>query len=91
MSRTTHHMGVSLTGIIRQDGRSLRRFMKGFSHDDGKPFTSVSEFRSALTDLVSSGVLMIPIGEKCEGWSDKTGCPGHSCAEEEPAVVGGLR
>jgi hypothetical protein len=35
------------------------------------------EFKNMLAD----GIKVIPIGEKCEGFSYQTGCPGHPIAE----------
>jgi hypothetical protein len=30
-----------------------------------------------LRNLLADGVEMIPVGQPCEGWDWKTGCPGH--------------
>lgn len=35
-----------------------------------------------LQTQLAQGKEVLPMGKKCEGWSDITGCPGHPIKEE---------
>ncbi len=41
---------------------------------------SIHEAKDFFLDRIAEGKKVIPIGEKCDGFSYETGCPGH---EEE--------
>ena len=71
---TIVHGGVSVRGLLRRPRGQLRRTL--VDPDTGRSL-SPDEAREKLMDLLASGVEMLPLGEPCEGWSDKTGCPGH--------------
>jgi hypothetical protein len=53
--------------------RNLRTITK----TDGTPFSSVYEFRQMCMDELANGHEVLPMGEPCEGFDYKTGCPGH--------------
>lgn len=39
--------------------------------------------RMYLLDQLADGILCIPVGEPCEGFSYQTGCPGHETEATE--------
>lgn len=39
--------------------------------------TTVNRLKEKFRIMEFEGIKVIPIGEKCEGFSDQTGCPGH--------------
>jgi hypothetical protein len=78
VSRTIH-CGVSVRGALLAPYAQQRRVASTLLRG-GVPCRSVQEYREALADLLVQGVEMLPIGEPCEGWDRKTGCPGHEKA-----------
>jgi len=70
---TTHHMCVDIAGVMRWPDKDLCRL---FKDDDGsrKPGRVVRDW---LKLQLAQGKRVLPMGEKCEGWSDVDGCPGH--------------
>lgn len=69
----TIHMCVSVRGVLRWSDRKL----KGMLRDNSGNLLDGREVRAALLDELSQGTEVLPIGPACEGWSPKTGCPGH--------------
>lgn len=76
--RTRHHMCVDIQGVLRRKDSELRNL---FMEEDGtkRPAKMVRDW---LKLQLAYGKRVLPIGEKCEGWSDITGCPGHKIEEE---------
>lgn len=62
----------------------------GFRDESGCQM-SPYEARSALLDALLSGVAALPIGEPCEGFDYKTGCPGHDAKELAGPAARGTR
>ena len=75
MGRPAHHLhvGLSVRGFLVGCDRECSKL---FKHPDGKWFTP-REAKEVLAEQLAQGVEMLPFGEPCEGWSPKTGCPGH--------------
>lgn len=67
----TFHVSISLKGLL-----SSRRAIVGLRDSSGRKLSD-ADARSRLVDLLAEGVLQMPIGEACEGFSTVTGCPGH--------------
>lgn len=76
MSGTVYHLRLDLRGVLANHERQLLRSLRT---PDGRRMT-LSAARSALVDLVASGVLYLPVGS-CDRWSDTAGCLGHPVAE----------
>ena len=76
---TTHHMCVDIAGVLRWPDKDLCRL---FKDDDGskKPGRVVRDW---LKLQLAQGKRVLPMGEKCEGWSDVDGCPGHPRKPDE--------
>ena len=74
---TVIHCCVSVRWMLGWTRSEAKRKMRGVNRPDGTAFASVDEFRNALMDMLANGTDVLPLGEKCEGWSPKTGCPGH--------------
>lgn len=66
------HVGLSIRGALKDE--TLARCITA---KDGRQLSQL-EIHNILCDLLADGVEMIPIGEPCEGWNWKTGCPGHN-------------
>ncbi len=79
---TTHHVCISVRGVLRKTNREIERDWKGAITDDGRVLTKGQEIREAFMDELAQGHEVIPFGEPCEGFSYKTGCPGHKNGEE---------
>lgn len=45
--------------------------------------TTVNAIREAFKIMEFEGKLVIPIGEPCEGFDYKTGCPGHLVEDDK--------
>ena len=70
---TTHHMCVDIEGVLRWPDKDLRRlFTTECTHEK-----SGKVVRDWLKLQLLQGKRVLPMGEKCEGWSDVDGCPGH--------------
>jgi hypothetical protein len=71
------HVGVSVRWMLNWTRTETRRHLKSMKKPDGSAWASVEEFRDAMMDELSHGIEYLPLGEACEGWNPKTGCPGH--------------
>lgn len=72
---TKYHMCQSVRGALRNWNK--RMLSKIFVHEyTGKPM-SADEVKDVLLDELSKGHEVLPFGKPCEGFSYKTGCPGH--------------
>ena len=78
--KKTIHMCVDVSGVLRWKDRELgKMFADESGPKDGRMV------RDWLKLQLAKGIEVLPMGEKCEGWSDVTGCPGHEVSEEEEA------
>jgi hypothetical protein len=66
----TIHVCVSIEGLLSRRDRITHMLKDGRELDDG-------EARVELLRLFAQGVRVLPCGERCEGFSDVDGCPGH--------------
>lgn len=65
------HVHVSIEGILADwTNRDIARLF-------GRSVKDVTELKRILIDYLILGIKVLPLGKKCEGWSDETGCPGH--------------
>lgn len=74
---TIMHASLCVRGAIDWPAK-LRAGL--FRHEDGSK-VSPRDARNYLLDRLAEGKELLPIGEPCEGFDYKTGCPGH---EPEP-------
>jgi hypothetical protein len=77
-------MCVSVRGMLNWSTAETKRNMKSITKSDGTRYSSIYEFRNALMDELALGHEVLPAGEQCEGFSFKTGCPGHKDSETPP-------
>lgn len=78
--RTTH-MCISVRGMLNWNRAEAKRLMKSITKSDGTRYTSWDELRNELMNELSQGHEVLPMGEACEGFDYKTGCPGHEQLE----------
>lgn len=71
------HVHVSVSGLLAQDNRQLRRALPSITKPGGARFADVAELRGALIAMLKDGIECLPVGAPCEGFSTATGCPGH--------------
>jgi len=83
VSARTIHVCLSVRGALRWDRRTLARACKGVTMPDGRRPTP-DELRDHLMDLLADGNEVVPLGDPCEGFDPKTGCPGHETAPAHP-------
>lgn len=74
MSGRILHCVLDIQGVL--DWPSAR-LVGLFRHSDGRVATA-EEARAQLRDLLAEGKAMLPLGGPCDGFSYKTGCPGHA-------------
>ena len=67
------HGCIDVRGLLLKKDRDLRGWL---TNDDGREL-SPQEARLALMDELLKGHEVIPVGDPCEGFNFKTGCPGH--------------
>lgn len=65
-------MCVSVRGALKWPKKDL----KGLFIVDGIKTTSEESF-NILLDRLAEGWEVLPLGEMCEGFDKKNGCPGH--------------
>lgn len=70
------HMGQSVRGALRWSNREAKKNCKSITINGKRP--TVSELREHLCNLLTQGVEVVPIGERCDNWDDKEGCRGHA-------------
>jgi hypothetical protein len=85
--RYTMHTCLSVRGALSWDKRQFRNALSWITKPGGERYRSVDHLRDALFDELAKGHEVIPIGEPCEGFDYKTGCPTHEIPEE-PEVDG---
>ncbi len=81
---TTIHMCVSIRGMLNWSEAETKRNLRSITKSDGTRYKSVAEFRNDLMDELSGGHEVLPMGELCDGFDYKKGCPGHEQAGELP-------
>ena len=77
MRRITHCC-VDIRGALRWPAKQLKFLLR---HPDGRGMTA-DEVREALLDELAKGREVLPVGDPCEGFDYKTGCPGHETPDE---------
>ena len=66
---TTYHMCVDTAGVMRWLDKDLQcLFLTN---------RSAKSIRCFLRSQLEDGKKVLPIGSKCDSWSDETGCQGH--------------
>lgn len=80
MSRTIH-LCVSVRGMLNWSKADAKRNMRSITKSDGTRYTDWNELRNELMNELAQGHEVLPMGDPCEGFDYKTGCPGH---EQEP-------
>ena len=73
----TFHMCIDVRGMLNWTRRETMRNLKNITKSDGTRYASVAEFRNSLMDELVRGHEVLPIGDLCEGFDFKKGCPGH--------------
>jgi hypothetical protein len=76
-------MCVSVRGMLHWSPAETKRNLRSITKSDGTRFASVAEFRAELMDELVRGHEVIPMGESCEGFDYKKGCPGHEDEERK--------
>jgi hypothetical protein len=72
------HLHINIEGVLANwsNGDIARLF--------GRTARDVPAVKRYLLACLAEGVKVLPIGQKCAGWSDVHGCPGHA-DEPDPA------
>lgn len=70
------HLCLDVSGAIRN------KMFSGFRDEQGKRMSRKAAHQELL-NLQAQGIKVIPIGERCEGFSYETGCPGHDVQDED--------
>lgn len=75
------HTCLSIRGILRTYTKKDWKLFGKYCcvGNDGAKATA-DQAKDSILDLLSKGVEYLPIGDPCEGFSYKTGCPGHKTA-----------
>lgn len=76
----TIHMCVSVRGMLNWSRVDAKRNMKSITKSDGTRYASFDELKNELYDELAKGHEVLPLGEPCEGFDYKKGCPGHEQA-----------
>lgn len=76
----TVHMCIDIQGVLRRSDKDLQALF----HEDGIKRTG-KYVRDWLKLQLAKGKRVLPMGERCEGFDDVTGCPGHPCEAPESA------
>lgn len=80
--RSTTHLRADVLGMLRN------RSFRGMQDSSGNEL-SPARAELELKDLRNRGVKFIPVGPRCEGFSDDGGCPGHRVPTLDWVIVGG--
>lgn len=76
MSQTIH-ICISVRGMLNWSKAEAKRNMKSITKSDGTHYRDFDELRHELMNELAAGHEVLPMGEPCEGFDYKTGCPGH--------------
>lgn len=71
------HVALNVRGALAWPKRELKGLL---TDNDGRKL-SPDQARSALMDMLSQGIELLPIGD-CDGFDYKTGCAGHPAPEQ---------
>ena len=86
---TTHHVCQSVRGALAN--WTKREWSRNLRHDDGRP-CSEREAKEFMMDQLAQGREVIPLtNPPCEGFSYKTGCPGHRVVESAAVATTGAK
>ncbi len=81
----TLHVSVSVLGALLAPVEEQARVYDTLVLEDGRRCESVGEYRLGLAKLLQAGILHLPLGAPCPGFSFEQGCPGHEHeAEVQP-------
>ena len=72
----TIHTCVDIRGALRRP-----KDFVGCMRADGHVIQTAEEMRKYLNYCLDQGWKVLPISDKCEGFSYQTGCPGHVTEE----------
>jgi len=75
------HMAQSVRGALR-NWRTPRDYPRGYLTENGREL-SFDEAINVMMEELSKGREVLPLGDPCEGFDYKTGCPGHDEEGEE--------
>jgi hypothetical protein len=75
-------MCISVRGMLHWSEAETRRNLKSITKNDGTRYVSVAEFKNSLMDELAAGHEKLPLGEPCEGFDYKHGCPGHETSTD---------
>lgn len=87
MTRSIHHMALSVEGALRNyptDKAFIKAFKGSVTDNEGKPIHPL-KFRDELWKLHGQGVKVIPMGD-CDAFDPVTGCPGHPIEDDAPTL-----
>ena len=76
----TRHVSISVRGLLRRLGdgkREAKRACAGITDATTGLQVTPEQLHGMLCDELAAGHEALPIGEPCENFSYKTGCPGH--------------
>ena len=73
---TTHHLVVSVRGMLNWPAKEAKRNLRWITKDDGTHFRSVDELRHMLMDELAKGHEVLKTGD-CDNHDWKKGCLGH--------------
>jgi hypothetical protein len=76
------HMCISVRRMLRWPKRQLKKLVT----DDNGRYLDAEAAKEWLLDQLSEGRECLPLGEPCEGFDYKTGCPGHEAPAPTPEV-----
>jgi hypothetical protein len=71
---TVLHTSVDIRWLL--ETRTSRQLADAVTVN-GKRVDDGEIVRNALLNQLAEGHALLPIGDPCEGWDPKTGCPGH--------------
>lgn len=66
-----YHCNLDIAGALRNP-----RWLDGIKDDHGVLLTR-EQAKAQLQRQYDAGARCIPVGERCDGFDDVTGCPGH--------------
>ena len=74
---TIIHSCLDVRGALRRNMESRRKWAFWLTEDNNAPMLREKAI-GLLMDELAAGREVLSFGAPCEGWSDKTGCPGHA-------------
>lgn len=80
MATTHYHVCLSVRGALNWPKAQLARMCKATTMPDGRRPTP-EQLRDYFLDELAQGHEVVPMGDPCEGFDYKNGCPGHPDAD----------